>query len=322
MMNHEHDIEQILRQTPHPPPPPGLKQTLLAQMQLAPRPSLSRASVPVHAGWFSRWWPALVPAAVSAACAVVLTFQQMEIRDLKEMIETLSQSAASAPATTTTGTDRGRRAASTDPALSQQEEMARLGDQAAKLRTQLFTLDQLRTDNASLRARIAAPTIGFLTPEEQAALEKASERAKSIQCVNNLKQLGLSLRIWAVDNGDIFPPAILDMTNEMNTPKILFCPADTARQQATGGWAAYTTANCSYEYLAPSASSIEPQRVAFKCPIHGSVTLCDGSVQRGAAKDHPDWLIQRDGKLYFEAPPPADAPPKAAPADPNQNPGP
>jgi prepilin-type N-terminal cleavage/methylation domain-containing protein len=38
------------------------------------------------------------------------------------------------------------------------------------------------------------------------ALAAAKERAKRIQCVNNLKQLFLGCTIYASDNDDLFPP--------------------------------------------------------------------------------------------------------------------
>src|ERR1019366_3728494 len=115
---------------------------------------------------------------------------------------------------------------------------------------------------------------------------------------NNLNQLGLAVRIWAIDHGEINPPEILSMTNEVGTPKILACPADKTREAAKN-WASYHSANCSYEYLAPSAPLTEPMRVAIRCPVHGHVCLCDGSVQGYVAKRHPEQLVQRDGKLYF-----------------------
>jgi hypothetical protein len=106
------------------------------------------------------------------------------------------------------------------------------------------------------------------------------------------------------------------MTNEMSTPKILRCPGDHAREAATS-FIAYTPANCSYEYLAPSAPDTEPTRVLFRCPIHGHVCLSDGSVQGGVAKLHPERLVYRDGKLYLEDSPPAvQGAPGAQPANP------
>ena len=92
------------------------------------------------------------------------------------------------------------------------------------------------------------------------ALAKAKAKATRINCVNNLKQVGIAMRIWADDNQDKYPmeswrtaagpgnltsdPATMPdnaafsqnfpwtyeffmvMSNELNTPKIVTCPAD------------------------------------------------------------------------------------------------
>src|SRR5213596_566191 len=42
------------------------------------------------------------------------------------------------------------------------------------------------------------------------ALAKAKARAQRINCVNNLKQVGLSFRQWALDNGDRNPMQLAD----------------------------------------------------------------------------------------------------------------
>ena len=98
------------------------------------------------------------------------------------------------------------------------------------------------------------------------ALAKAKARAQRINCVNNLKQVGLSFRQWALDNGDRNPMQVADasggslrhvetariagatqvasvgvfahfmvMSNELNTPKVIICPSEfeSARQAAT-----------------------------------------------------------------------------------------
>jgi hypothetical protein len=126
----------------------------------------------------------------------------------------------------------------------------------------------------------------------------------SIQCINNLKQFGLAVRIWAMDNQGVNPPDPLSMSNELSTPKILVCPADTNRVVANI-WSAYTPDNCSYEYLAPSVTNAdhEPSRVSVRCPIHGHVGLCDGSVMNAVTKEHPDWFVKKDGKLYLDRKP-------------------
>src|SRR3989442_7958970 len=37
------------------------------------------------------------------------------------------------------------------------------------------------------------------------ALARAKARAQRINCTNNLKQIGLAFRTWALDNGDVYP---------------------------------------------------------------------------------------------------------------------
>ena len=73
-----------------------------------------------------------------------------------------------------------------------------------------------------------------------------------INCVSNLKQVGLAARMWANDNGEKFPwqvststngtmelvnglsvsPHFLVMSNELNSPRILACNTDTKRSKA------------------------------------------------------------------------------------------
>lgn len=83
--------------------------------------------------------------------------------------------------------------------------------------------------------------------------------ALQINCVNNLKQVGLSFRLWAADNGDKYPILSLVtnddsfqrealsngtgaaytyqvfqiMSNELGIPKIVVCRADKDRSMAT-----------------------------------------------------------------------------------------
>lgn len=75
--------------------------------------------------------------------------------------------------------------------------------------------------------------------------------AKRINCVNNLKNVGLALRIFSTDHGGSFPMDLsitnagtrewltdetqlwrhwLALSNELSIPKMLLCPADTNRQ--------------------------------------------------------------------------------------------
>jgi len=75
------------------------------------------------------------------------------------------------------------------------------------------------------------------------ALSGAKKKGTGAECINNLKQVGIGMRLWANDNEEKFPWQ-LDVTkggslnsgdwtdhfriasNELSTPKILLCPTD------------------------------------------------------------------------------------------------
>lgn len=110
------------------------------------------------------------------------------------------------------------------------------------------------------------------------ALAKAKARAQRISCTNNLKQVGLSFRQWALDNNDRNPMQVSDndggssrhvttarntvanqataigvfghflvMSNELNTPKILYCPSEPdSGRTAAASFGRTTGANTSY----------------------------------------------------------------------------
>jgi prepilin-type processing-associated H-X9-DG protein len=93
---------------------------------------------------------------------------------------------------------------------------------------------------------IIAILAGLLLP----ALAKAKAKAQRINCVSNMKQIGLGTRIWSNDRGGRYPweidppegtrgsgPDELEnhfgvMSNEFSNPKILTCPSDGAKNRA------------------------------------------------------------------------------------------
>jgi prepilin-type N-terminal cleavage/methylation domain-containing protein len=73
------------------------------------------------------------------------------------------------------------------------------------------------------------------------ALTRAKESAYRIKCINNLKQLSLSLRLYAEDHSGYLPPRTNSyrwpslLLDNYKSPNLLLCPTDTMRgQPATG----------------------------------------------------------------------------------------
>src|SRR5439155_12737122 len=165
-------------------------------------------------------------------------------------------------------------------------------------RAQTQEAERLRAENQRLRSYTAASAGKNYNEQFFDGANEPRSKAQSIACINNLKQIGLAARVWAKDNYDILPPNWLSMSNELSTPKVLVCPADTTRTAAEN-WASFSAANVSYEFLNPNGSETEAQVVLARCPSHNHICLSDGSVQK-LGKNRS--LIMKDGKYYMTDP--------------------
>lgn len=165
-----------------------------------------------------------------------------------------------------------------------------------------------------------------------------NRRGPIIHCVSNLKNIGLAYRISASANNDLFPGPYqsnevavskLDaisyfafLTNELSTPKILHCPADTDRKQATS-FTNFFGKNISY-FASLSSNPMNPMlwfsgdrnlvingnsatpgqhtistndQVSWTARIHnkkGLVAMGDGSVQQ-LSQDRLQASLQESG---------------------------
>lgn len=293
------DLESILRQAPRPRPTPGLRRQLIDDIALLSPSVAAPAAAVLQVPWFQRWRFALSGGAAAALCLVVLALQQAQIHRLQDTIEVLQQQLEPPPTLPGPVPQATPPAAPANaPASGPEAEIQELRLTAGRLAAEVAALEALRSENARLKDQLVAGS--GAAPEDLAAMAEARQKAQSIVCINNLKQLGLAVRIWATDHDDQLPPDLLSMTNEMVTPKILVCPSDTSHLPATG-WDVFGPANSSYEFLAPGEPGYEPSRVLFQCPVHGHIGLGDGSVQSSQAKTHPERFQMREGKLYFVA---------------------
>jgi prepilin-type N-terminal cleavage/methylation domain-containing protein len=129
------------------------------------------------------------------------------------------------------------------------------------------------------------------------ALARSKAEAKRMVCVNNLKQVGYALRMWANDNGAKYPwyvnpaqggskgsPEWVDhfrvCSNELVTPKLLVCPVQKDKAPALDWASAAGLDNVSY-FVGLTAEETKPQTL-----LSG-----DSNILGGGGGLNPHWSI-------------------------------
>jgi Domain of unknown function (DUF4190)/GYF domain 2 len=124
-------------------------------------------------------------------------------------------------------------------------------------------------------------------------------------CNSHMKQIGLALRMWALDHKGAFPfnvstnaggtkelcePGsdgfdknaaihLAAIGKELGSTAALLCPADTSKRPARD-FAGLTTENISYLLrTGPEVTDTNSAEILLKCPLHGTLLRCDGSVE-------------------------------------------
>jgi prepilin-type processing-associated H-X9-DG protein len=138
-------------------------------------------------------------------------------------------------------------------------------------------ISSMRRGESSLLDLLAMlVAVGIVVMLLGAYLARARGQVQPATCVNNLKQIGLSARLWSGDNNDKMPaqvstnlggtmelvaagfafPHFAVMSNEICTPRILVCPKDNNRRWAAN-FTALGDANLSY-FFVPEADETMP----------------------------------------------------------------
>lgn len=135
--------------------------------------------------------------------------------------------------------------------------------------------------------------IAILASHLLPAIARAKTKAYRIQCVGNLKEVGYGFQLYANDHHQKFPMEVRvadggtweyvrggnasvhfgALRNELSTPKMLICPADTARVAATN-WVTFTNANLSF-FIGLDAKPLLPNSI-----LAGDRNISDDSVLR------------------------------------------
>jgi len=131
--------------------------------------------------------------------------------------------------------------------------------------------------------------------------------AKRVNCLSNLKQVGLAFRLWSGDHGEHFPWAVPTaeggtmeyvaspevirhfaiLTNDLSSPRVLSCLADE-KVSREANWTNFQNSNLSY-FVGLEADESKPQSILTgDRNIFGGVIDSNGIVNFGS-NSLPRW---------------------------------
>ncbi|HEU0011403.1 MAG TPA: hypothetical protein VFT34_16410 [Verrucomicrobiae bacterium] len=143
---------------------------------------------------------------------------------------------------------------------------------------------------------VLLPVIAGLLP----VIFRAPQRAHKQNCLGDMVAINLCGRMWANDHAELMPQTLTEMSNELCSPKVLFCMADPGAQELREQmalWSAFDERRCSYEFVNPGIPESNPTNVFLRCKAHGHLGYVDGSVFDGKRR-----LSSHEAKFGTPAP--------------------
>jgi hypothetical protein len=297
-------MEEVLFKAPRPLAPAGLLKEVQAEIALPSAKPAAKARE-----WKSplrRWFPALAFGVLMLSCALMIAVQASWSTDLKVQNDVLRAATADLPKLREQHVALEQAQANQADLLQlrkDNEELHSLQAEVAQLSNLPARIQQLQRENKRLAA---APVPNANASNSATFFADAQAEAERIQCINNLKQIGLSMRVWAQDNDDKYPQSVASMSNELNSIKFLFCPSDASRaalaarpmaKTQLAERAINTDTFSSYKFTVQPDDENYPECITARCPIHHNYLLADGSVQSVDPEKYREY--QKDGRYYL-----------------------